>query len=265
MDSGGWVLDTAVRVTEAGSRPTDRAASAMRTRMVAARSAIVDWAAKPGDDGGMEGSGTLSHDARLLWDAAEGLARAAHSVSARPLPPLLFFTDPERTPEPWRTAERLPTGAGVVYRHFGAADAEATARRLKAIAVERGLVLLIGLDVDLAEAVEADGVHLPERALSQAKAVRVRHPDWILTGAAHSVEQAVATEGLDAVVLSPIFPAGGASAAKPSLGVDALAAVAAHRPVYALGGVGPNTIGALKFSGANGIAGVEAIQDAFTA
>ncbi|HEX8471612.1 MAG TPA: thiamine phosphate synthase [Brevundimonas sp.] len=213
----------------------------------------------------MDGSGTLSHDARLLWDTAEGLARAAHRVSARALPPLLFFTDPERTPEPWRTAERLPEGAGVVYRHFGATDAGATARRLKDITVERGLILLIGLDADLAEAVQADGVHLPERALDQATSLRARRPDWILTGAAHSIDTTLASKDLDAVILSPIFPAGGASAVKPSLGIEALIAVSARRPVYALGGVGPKTVGALASTGACGIAGVDAIQDAFTA
>ena len=185
----------------------------------------MDEASKPGDDGDMEGSGTLSHDARLLWDAAFSLAREARPVSARALPPLLFFTDPARTPEPWRTAERLPRGAGIVYRHFGAADADATALRLKAIAAERGMVLLIGLDADLAGRVAADGVHLPEWALDQAKALRARRPDWILTGAAHSVEAALADENLDALVLSPIFPAGGASAGKRALGIESLITV----------------------------------------
>ena len=223
----------------------------------------MDGASKPGDDEDMEGSGTLSHDARLLWDAAEGLARMAHPVSGRTLPPLLFFTDPARTPEPWRTIERLPRGGGVVFRHFGAVDAEATARRLKAIAVERGLVLLIGLDVQLAGRVAADGVHLPERALGQAAALRTRRPEWIITGAAHSPEIALAANGLDAVVLSPIFPAGGASSVKPALGLEVLKTVTERRPVYALGGIGPETVGGLALSGAIGIAGVDAIQDAF--
>jgi thiamine-phosphate pyrophosphorylase len=209
----------------------------------------------------MDGSATLSNEARILWDAALGLARTASSVSGRILPPLLFFTDPARTPEPWRTAARLPAGAGVVFRHFGAADAGATARRLKAIAVERGLVLLIGLDADLAEAVGADGVHLPERALDQAAALKTRRPDWLLTGAVHSTD--VGADGLDALVLSPIFPAGGASAMKPALGVDALKAVAARQSVYALGGINAATVGALAGSGAYGIAGVDAVQTAF--
>jgi thiamine-phosphate pyrophosphorylase len=206
----------------------------------------------------MDGSGTLSNEARILWDAARGLAREAASVSA----PLLFFTDPARTLEPWRTAERLPAGAGVVYRHFGAGDAEAVARRLKAVAVERGLVLLIGLDGDLAEAVGADGVHLPQRALEKAVGLRARRPDWVLTGAVHSADTPLPDE-LDAVVMSPIFPAGGASAVKPALGVEALNTVALRRPVYALGGITAATVSGLTRSGACGIAGVGAIQNAF--
>jgi thiamine-phosphate pyrophosphorylase len=211
--------------------------------------------------------GTLSKEARILWDAARGLALEAGSVSApmvagRILPPLLFFTDPVRTPEPWRTVERLPTGAGVVYRHFGAADAEAVARRLKAISAGRGLTLLIGLDADLADRVGADGVHLPQRALDQAAALRGRQPDWLLTGALHSAD-APLPEDLDAAVLSPIFPAGGASAIKPALGVKALKTMTARKPVYALGGINAATVGDLTGSGACGVAGVDAIRNAF--
>ena len=103
----------------------------------------------------------------------------------RRLPPLFFVTDPGRTPDPVAVAERLPRGAGVIYRAFGATDAVATGRRLRETADERGLVLLIGLDAALAEICAADGVHLPERALDQGPALRARRAGWILTGAAH--------------------------------------------------------------------------------
>ncbi|MFI4950160.1 MAG: hypothetical protein ACHP7A_03885, partial [Caulobacterales bacterium] len=46
--------------------------------------------------------------------------------------------DPVRTPEPEALAERLPRGAAVVYRAFGAEDAEARGARLMAIARRRG-------------------------------------------------------------------------------------------------------------------------------
>lgn len=209
-------------------------------------------------------------DAEILWEAASVLARDAAKVSradgrAGPhLPPLLFFTDPDRTPRPWETAAHLPAGSGVVFRHFGRAQALETARRLRATTRDRGVRLLIGLDADLARAVGADGVHLPERALGQAGALAMDRPDWILTGAAHS-RQVLETPGLDAFVVSPVFPAGGTSADRPAVGLQTLGdwVEAAPCPVYALGGIDSGNALSLVSSGACGIAGVSAIRSAF--
>ncbi|WP_292084825.1 MULTISPECIES: thiamine phosphate synthase [unclassified Brevundimonas] len=210
---------------------------------------------------------TLSEDARTLWQTATALARAAAAVSPprRPLPPLLFFTDPTRTPRPWETAARLPAGAGVVFRHFGAADALETGLRLRAATREAGVRLLVGLDADLAERIGADGVHLPERALSAAYALSGRRPDWLLTGAAHSLEAAKTARDLDALVLSPVFRAGGVSAKKTALGIDGFKALAALAPcpAYALGGISAANAADLLEAGAYGIAGVDAVQTAF--
>jgi len=208
-----------------------------------------------------------SDDARALWDAATALNRAAAAVSpaAAGLPPLLFFTDPVRTPRPWETAARLPTGAGVVYRAFGAEDAVRIGRRLREATERAGVKLLVGLDAGLAEAVAADGLHLPEREAARAAVIRADHPDWLLTAASHG--GAVRTDVLDALVLSPVFPAGGASADKPALGVIAFGEKArrAAVPVYALGGIRPDRTELLMQSGACGLAGVEAVQSAFAA
>jgi thiamine-phosphate pyrophosphorylase len=212
---------------------------------------------------------TLSEDARTLWQTATALARAAAAVSPpkRPLPPLLFFTDPTRTPRPWETAARLTAGAGVVFRHFGGADALEIGLRLRATTRDAGVRLLVGLDADLAERIEADGLHLPERALSAAYALSGRRPDWLLTGAAHSLETVKGARDLDALVLSPVFPAGGASASKPALGIEGFKALAsaAPCPAYALGGISAPKAEALMGSGACGIAGVDAVQTAFRA
>ncbi|MNE17118.1 Thiamine-phosphate synthase [compost metagenome] len=216
-------------------------------------------------------SDTLADEARTLWETAQALAesvaRRAGPVSPRPLPPLLFFTDPARTPRPWETAARLPAGAGVVFRAFGAADAVETGLRLRQATGQAGALLLVGLDAALAERIEADGVHLPERALAAAYALSGRRPDWLLTGAAHSAEAVRSARDLHALVLSPVFPAGGASAAKPALGVRGFSALAAQAPcpVYALGGITARNAAALRDSGACGLAGVEAIQAAFSA
>jgi len=214
----------------------------------------------------------MGEAARRLWATAQALARAAPPVRGpafakgrgpRPLPPLLFFTDPARTPRPWEIVERMPAGSGVVYRTFAAADARTVADRLRAITTARGMILLIGLDADLADAVGADGVHLPQRALSAAYALSGRRPDWILTGAVHSVEAALAARDLDAVVLSPLFPAGGASAHTTPLGLDALTRVASVCPVIALGGITADNAERLLNSRASGIAAVSGVATAF--
>jgi len=207
----------------------------------------------------------LSADAETLWGAATGLARAAAGVSRDPgRPALLFFTDPVRTPAPWLTAAGLPRGAAVIYRSFGAPEARSVAERLRGLTAARGVRLLIGLDADLAEAVGADGVHLPERALERAEDLRRRHPGWQVTGAVHSTASLAGARALSAAVLSPVFAAGGSSGHRPALGVAAFAAAvrAAPVPVYALGGITAANADALKGTGACGLAGVGSIQAA---
>ena len=196
------------------------------------------------------------------------LAELAASLRPRfarekPLPRLLFVTDPRRTPDPAAIAARLPAGAGVIYRAFGAADALETARTLSAIARERSLLLLIGADADLAEASGAGGVHLPERDIARAAGLKDAHPGWIVTAAAHSPEAAglAAGFGCDAVLASTVFPSGSASAGPP-MGAEAFAAfvAAAPLPVYALGGVNMKTAPELLGSGAAGFAMVDGLR-----
>lgn len=208
----------------------------------------------------------LSADAETLWGAATGLARTAAGVSRDPTrPPLLFFTDPVRTPQPWRTAAALPPGAAVVYRSFGAVDARSVAERLRQVTAARGVRLLIGLDDELAAAVGADGVHLPERALDRAADLRRRHPRWQVTGAVHAATALAGAQALSAAVLSPVFAAGGPSSTRPALGVTAFSAAvrAAPVPVYALGGINATNADTLTGTGACGLAGVASIQAAF--
>lgn len=207
-----------------------------------------------------------TEDGARMWAVAQALARAADAVRGEArsrVPPMLLFTDPERTPQPWDIAARMPAGSGVVYRAFGAADALETAQRLRVVTRERGMALLIGMDAGLADRVEADGLHLPERALAEAPALAERRPDWVLTGAVHSVEAALAARGLDAVVLSPIFPAGGASANRPALGVERLAEAARGPRVIALGGITASSAGGLQGSGAYGLAAIGGLAEAY--
>jgi len=195
-----------------------------------------------------------------LWAMAQALARAADAVRRgvpSRVPSLLFFTDPERTPRPWEIAATMPAGSGVVYRAFGVPEALEHGLRLRAVTRARGISLLVGLDPALADRLEADGLHLPERALSAAYALSGRRPEWILTGAAHSAEAAHAARDLDAVVLSPVFPAGGRSASRPPLGVEALGrACSGATRVIAMGGITAENGLRLMGTGASGLAAI---------
>lgn len=195
------------------------------------------------------------------------MARTAQAIGRRaagrnpPLPPLLFFTDPERTPDIEAAAQQLPRGSAIVYRAFGASNAQRRAAGLVKIARTGGLKLLIGADPELAAAVGADGVHLPERLGSHAP--RFRRNGWIVTAAAHSplaARRALAA-GVDAVVVSAIFPSRSPSAGKP-IGPLRLARLVriAGGPVYALGGINNETARRLLPAGLVGLAAVEALR-----
>ena len=196
-----------------------------------------------------------------LWGVAQALSR--RSPARKPLPPLLFVTDPGRTPDPAAIAERLPRGAGVVFRAFGAPDARDQARRLAAIARRRGLVLLVGADEVLAAASGAHGLHLPERRLAALPRLRARHPGWIITAAAHSPAAALraARLGADAVLVSAVFESASPSAGRP-IGPLRLAAMvrATPAPVYALGGINMKNARRLLASGAYGLAMAEGLS-----
>ena len=184
-------------------------------------------------------------------------------VRGKPLPNLLFFTDPQRTPDPERVAERLPAGSAVVFRAFGASDAAARGSRLREITRRRGLGLLVGADADLALEIHADGLHLPERLTAQAPGLRAGNPDWLITLAAHDEAAALvgASMGADALVVSPVFPSRSPSAGAP-LGVEGLKRIveAVETPIYALGGVRADTARLLLDAGIVGFAAVEALS-----
>lgn len=194
-----------------------------------------------------------------LWRAAGTLGRVRRQ--GKGLPVVWFVTDPDRTTDPVRIAADLPEGAGIILRHFGRPEAYRWAEALAEIAVRRSLVLLIAADPGLVARVGAAGVHLPERMMGAAPRLRLRHPHWVITAAAHSAGAARAARqaGADAVLLSTAFPSRSPTAGPPLGPVRlASAAKAAGLPVYVLGGVGPATARRLIGTGVAGFAAVDA-------
>lgn len=188
--------------------------------------------------------------------------RDARAHLPRALPAFFALTDPARTPDPAELARSLPTGSGLIYRHFGAADKMQVAADLSHIAARRKLVLLIANDPKLAMRVKAAGVHWPEARLHLARQWRGRFA--VITSAAHSraaLWQA-ARAGTDAALLSAVFPSNSKSAGVP-IGPLRFRKLArgADLPVYALGGVTAGN--ARRISAHGGFAGVDLALDVY--
>ena len=204
-----------------------------------------------------------------MWRAANRLGaatlRARRGAAKPPLPPLLFFTDPARTPNAAATIARLPRGAGVVYRAFGAVDAVRVGLALLAVARRRRLVFLVGADVALALRLGADGVHLPERDAHRPARHRRLPRKFLVTRAGHSLAAArqARRAGADAVVVSPVFASASPSAGR-ALGVRRFTGIvrAGGLPAYALGGIDRSTVPALAGSAAAGLAAVAGLGEA---
>jgi thiamine-phosphate pyrophosphorylase len=184
----------------------------------------------------------------------------ARAKRGKEIPWLWFFTDPLRTPDPLAIAQRLPRGAAVVYRAFGAADAETTAKAFRRITRARGLRLIIGADDALAARVKADGVHLPERLAHRIVRLKRGRPGWLVSVAAHGRIATGRARQADAVVISAVFPSKSPSAGR-ALGPLRFAMLArtSRAPVVALGGVNAKNAPRLLGTGAAGLAAIEGL------
>ena len=177
------------------------------------------------------------------------------------LPRLVMLTDLQRLPDPVAATRRLPRGSAIILRDRGHPLRLAMGLALAAVARRRGLVLLVAGDVELAIRLGAQGLHLPEAELHRARALRLRHPRWLLTGAAHGRQalNKAARLGLDGVLLSPVV----ATASHPGgafLGPLRFQALArgVRLPILALGGIDAGTVQRLPV-GVSGVAAIGAL------
>lgn len=156
---------------------------------------------------------------------------------------------------------KLPPGSAVILRDYGAPDRPARAVSLVRLCRARRLRLLVAGDARLALAAGAYGLHLPEGlACGGDRRWRLwRKPGWLVTAAAHSPGAIARARraGVDAVLLSPVFPTASHPGAT-TLGALRFAAWTrkAGVPVYALGGMTAATSRRLSGSGAAGIAAI---------
>jgi 8-oxo-dGTP diphosphatase len=153
--------------------------------------------------------------------------------------------------------ERLAQGLRLIQvreKSMRAPALEHFAGAVIALARPHGAQVLINSDIDLAERLGADGVHLAAAQLARLE----RRPalGWC-AGSCHNAEELVraAQLGVDFAVLGPVQATTSHPGSMP-LGWDGFAALArgASLPVFALGGMKPDDLETAWRCGAQGIA-----------
>ena len=148
-------------------------------------------------------------------------------------------------------------------KDLGAAALFSLAGELRRLTRCFGARLLINDRIDVALAVDADGVHLGGESLPVAAARRLLGPQRLLGVSTHRPPEiaAAAAAGADFVTFGPVFATPSKLAYGAPVGLESLC-LACHNsplPVFALGGIKPCHLAAVQSSGAAGAAVISAI------
>jgi thiamine-phosphate pyrophosphorylase len=181
---------------------------------------------------------------------------------------LYLITDRKQTAMPLPAAVRLALEGGVRAIQVREKDLPirellALSEELRAITKEFGAKLFINDQVDVAMAVDADGVHLGRQSMPPS-AVRNMVGDKMLIGVStHTIAEARAaeSEGADFVTFGPIFETPSKAHLGAPVGLEALkeAKRAVDIPIFGLGGIKGKNIGHVLWAGAYGIGMISAI------
>lgn len=140
------------------------------------------------------------------------------------------------------------------------------ALKLKPILREAGVPLIINDRVDVALAVDADGVHIGQSDMPYEFARRLLGPDKIIGLSAENMDQVREANSLDIdyVAVSPVYSTATKTDTAPPFGLDGLreAVKLSVHPSVAIGGMNARTAADAFATGVDGIAVVSAICSA---
>ena len=141
----------------------------------------------------------------------------------------------------------------------------AEARELQALCRDYHVPFIVNDNVDIALAMDADGVHVGQSDMEALDVRRKLGPDKIIGVSAQTVEQALLAEkqGADYLGVGAVFP----TSSKSDVDVmpyETLKAIceAVSIPVVAIGGIGRENVSRLAGSGICGVAVISAIYAA---
>ncbi len=140
------------------------------------------------------------------------------------------------------------------------------AGQLRELTRRHDCLLLLNDRIDIALAVQADGVHLGRQSVPANVARRILGPQALIGVSTHSIaeiEQAH-DQGADFVTFGPVYYTASKARYGAPLGIESLRHACARSPIpiYALGGIKEERVAELKAAGAYGVAAISAFMAA---
>jgi len=140
------------------------------------------------------------------------------------------------------------------------------ARAIREITRRAGVLFIVNDRVDIALAVDADGVNLGQQDLPVAEARRLLGPEKIVGASAATIEEArlAKQQGADHLGFGPVFP----TATKPDAGEPVGLAVVRELkaanilPIVAIGGIDESNIAQVAAAGADAASVISAVVKA---
>jgi len=193
-----------------------------------------------------------------------GEKRLAVAVDFR----LYLITDRKVARSPLPEAVRLALEGGVRAVQLREKDLPvrellSLAQELRAITREFGAKLFINDRVDVAVAVDADGVHLGHQSMPVGATRKIVGTSILIGVSTHNAEEAKAAQvgGADFITFGPIYETPSKANLVDTVGIDGLikASSGVKIPIFALGGIKSGSIGNILASGVYGISMISAI------
>ncbi|WP_034424971.1 thiamine phosphate synthase [Candidatus Entotheonella palauensis] len=188
---------------------------------------------------------------------------------ARSIPRLYVVTDRQQTagrPLEEVVAAAAQGGAGMIQlreKDFTARELYDLGRRLQDRLKPYGIPLLINDRLDVAQALDAAGVHLAGHSLAPSLARRVLGPDKLIGVSTHSLDHArqAMREGADFIVFGPVFDTPSKRQYGAPQGLQRLTDIVANItcPVIAIGGINTDNLPQVLQTGAHGVAMIRAV------
>ena len=137
------------------------------------------------------------------------------------------------------------------------------ATELRTITQRHHALLIINDRLDVARAVQADGVHLGWRSLPVSAARELAGDDFLIGFSAHNAEEAREAEqqGADYITIGPVYPTPSKKGLVPVLGIEGVrnALKDVRLPAVALGGIQADNAREVLKTGVRGIAMIRGI------